>query len=66
MTDAQIEAIARAYCVKLGLDPDASLPNYNDRDSGNYIARWRLHAIAMQEAIAEVLGEKATPPEVTP
>jgi hypothetical protein len=59
MTDAQIEAIARAYCVKLGLNPDAE----GWGPMGGFRPEWRCQvpkvreAIAMHDAIAEVLGD---------
>jgi len=46
MTDAQIEAVARLYCRKLGLDPDEVQMSYFVDDVRNYFA--------MTEAIAEV------------
>ena len=58
MTDAQIEAIARAYCVKLGLDPDENIhPVLTVKRWERLADKVRDH-FALQEAIAEVLGEK--------
>jgi hypothetical protein len=61
MTDAQIEAIARAYCVKLGLDPDepALITGRSGYRAQDYKTQWAMQkpkVIAMREAIAEVLG----------
>jgi hypothetical protein len=63
MTDAQIEAIARAYCVKLGLDPDERIWSSNGAWIPHGELMWRIkarqvrEAIAMRAAIQEVLGD---------
>jgi hypothetical protein len=61
MTDAQIEAIARAYCTKLGLDPDAQEwgPLGGFRPAWRYKTPEIREAIAMREAIDDVLGKDA-------
>ena len=58
MTDAQIEAIARAYCVKRGLDPDAVLADWPLwlRQTRRVRAATSRTALAMRAAIDEVLG----------
>jgi hypothetical protein len=60
VTDAQIEAIARAYCVKLGLDPDEPVDGQPIWHIP--VPTVRLHMrpslVALREAIAEALGEK--------
>lgn len=67
MTHGEIEAIARAVCEKLGLDPEAraAQAEYDPRGySISFMVRWQVVArqvrehLAMQEAIAEVRGEK--------
>jgi len=60
MTEVEIEAVARLYCRKLGLDPDTVVFS----SGGAWIPRgalmWRIksrqvrEAIAMTDAIAEV------------
>lgn len=60
MTEAQIEAIARLYCRKLGLDPDAGVFFVENAWMPDGVPAWRLkatearEALAMSEAIAEV------------
>jgi hypothetical protein len=56
MTAAQIEQIARLYCRKLGLDPDANVP-FSDRPRWQQYTtdiRRKCAEIAMSDAIAEV------------
>jgi hypothetical protein len=51
MTPAQVEAVARAYCVNCGQDPDASVPHSTPPDENgmtpavmHYSPLWRLVA----------------------
>ncbi len=66
MSDATVEAVARAFCKRMGLDPDANLvaplaPVGRDARQ-RATAQWQLfsasarEAIAMHLAVHEVLG----------
>ena len=54
MYDATVEAVARAFCKRMGLAPDRKMP-------GDLLG-WEMHTVAAREAIAmhlavqEVLG----------
>jgi CelD/BcsL family acetyltransferase involved in cellulose biosynthesis len=56
MSDAAVEAVARAFCKRMGLDPDIT------RGVRGKSPRWRLYetrareAIVMHLALKEVLG----------
>ena len=59
MTDAAMEAVARAFCTRMGLDPD-HMAYWHERDCYDF---WWSHysqhareAIAMHLALKEVLG----------
>ncbi len=57
-TDAAVEAVARAFCKRMGLDPDGWVPGAYDRN----LKQWEFRrqdareAIAMHLALKEVLG----------
>jgi len=67
--DNRIEAVARAYCRRMGLDPDEK--TWGESSPGSlqcsFRPYWRTmverarEAIAMQEAIAEVMAVPKTP-----
>ena len=65
--DDRIEAVARAWCAKMGRDPDAIHCRFRGAHIPRGVAYWRLiatearEAIAMQEAIAEVIAAPKTP-----
>ncbi len=46
MTEAQVEAVARAYCRRMGMDPDAKI-------TGTNCCYWELHLDAARDAISE-------------
>jgi hypothetical protein len=54
LSDAAVEAVARAFCKRMGLPPDRKMP-------GDLLG-WEMHTVAAREAIAmrlavdEVLG----------
>jgi hypothetical protein len=55
MSEAAVEAVARAFCKRMGLDPDDAWQiNLNDRVWHHYRDRAR-EAIAMHLAVKEVL-----------
>ncbi len=65
MSDAAVEAVAWAFCKRMGLDPDEGgclLPGNPSFDVAYYGPRWQQvaqharEAIAMQLALKEVLG----------
>ncbi len=65
MSDAAVEAVARAFCKRMGLDPDEGgclLPGNSSFDVAYYGPRWQQvaqdarEAIAMSLALKEVLG----------
>jgi len=65
LSDATVEAVARAYCKRMGLDPDEGgclLPGNPSFDVAYYGPRWQQvaqdarKAIAMRLAVDEVLG----------
>ncbi len=53
MTEAQVEAVARAFCRELGLDPDEVLYRYGPR--WLFYREDARRAIAMREDLDEVL-----------
>jgi hypothetical protein len=62
LSDATVEAVARAYCKRIGLDPDEMIDDDISEDDGPKSPLWRMwkynarEAIAMHLAVQEVLG----------
>lgn len=57
MTEAQIEAVARAYCRRMGLDPDAQHKDWcwKEWEVRIELAHEAYEERAMREALDEVL-----------
>ncbi len=65
MRDASVEAVARAFCKRMGLDPDEGgclLPGNPSFDVAYYGPRWQQVAQDAREAIAMHLALKEAQP----
>jgi hypothetical protein len=62
MSDASVEAVARAFCKRMGLDPDERISSWDfERDKPSTVPKWFDLRDRAREAIAMSLALKEAP-----